>query len=158
MNNQTSDGAAVRIPPPFVYLGAIGLGALLQATLTPLELALSFNLRVGLAILFAVLGLSSMAAAIGLFKKTRQDPKPWVSTPEIISQGIYRVTRNPMYLGMALIQTAAGIGLANGWILSLLPVSLLIIHFTAIRHEEAYLEQKFGEDYTRYKASVRRWL
>jgi protein-S-isoprenylcysteine O-methyltransferase Ste14 len=99
-----------------------------------------------------------MAAAIGLFKKTGQDPKPWVSTPEIISQGIYQISRNPMYMGMALVQTAAGVGFANGWILALLPVSLLIIYFSAIRHEEAYLEQKFGESYTRYKASVRRWL
>lgn len=158
MNDQTSDGAAVRIPPPFVYLGAIGIGALLHATLLPLELTLTFNLRVGLAILLGILGLSSMGAAIGLFKKTKQDPKPWVSTPEIISQGIYRISRNPMYLGMALIQTAAGIGLANGWVLALLPVSVLIIYFSAIRHEESYLEKKFGEDYMRYKTSVRRWI
>jgi protein-S-isoprenylcysteine O-methyltransferase Ste14 len=158
MNDQANDGAAVRLPPPFVYLGAIGAGALLHAYLFPLKLTLAFNLRVGLALLLAILGLSTMGAAIGLFKRTGQDPKPWASTPEIISHGIYRVSRNPMYLGMALVQTAAGVGFSNGWILTLLPVSLLIIYFSAIRHEEAYLEQKFGEDYTRYKASVRRWL
>ncbi|MBW2713295.1 MAG: isoprenylcysteine carboxylmethyltransferase family protein [Deltaproteobacteria bacterium] len=158
MTDQANRGAAVRLPPPLVYLGAIGLGALLQATLLPLKLDLTFSLRLGGALLLALLGLSSMGAAIGLFKKTGQDPKPWVSTPEIISEGIYRFSRNPMYLGMALIQTAAGVGLANGWILLLLPPVLLTIHFSAIRHEEAYLEKVFGEEYTRYKASVRRWI
>ncbi len=158
MNDQTNDGAAVRLPPPFVYLGAIGVGVLLHAYVLPLKLTLAFNFRVGLALLFGILGLSAMGAAIGLFKKTGQDPKPWVSTPEIISTGIYRVSRNPMYLGMALVQTAAGVGFSNGWILALLPVSVLIISFSAIRYEEAYLEQKFGEVYTSYKASVRRWL
>jgi protein-S-isoprenylcysteine O-methyltransferase Ste14 len=81
-----------------------------------------------------------------------------VSTPEIISSGVYRATRNPMYLGMILLQIGIGIGLANGWILVLIPLVLVIINATAIRHEEAYLEGKFGDTYTAYKASVRRWI
>ncbi|MCI0671698.1 MAG: isoprenylcysteine carboxylmethyltransferase family protein, partial [Myxococcaceae bacterium] len=72
--------------------------------------------------------------------------------------GVYKFTRNPMYLGMTLLQTAIGIGWANGWIIALLPGVLAIIYATAIRHEEAYLERKFGDAYTRYKESVRRWL
>jgi protein-S-isoprenylcysteine O-methyltransferase Ste14 len=62
-----------------------------------------------------------------------------------------------MYVGMALIQLAIGIGLGNGWIIALLLV-LAVIYMIAIRHEEAYLEQKFGETYTEHKASVRRCL
>jgi len=63
-----------------------------------------------------------------------------------------------MYVGMALIQIAIGIGLANGWIVVLVLPVLLIVYVTAIRHEETYLEEKFGSAYTDYKASVRRWL
>jgi protein-S-isoprenylcysteine O-methyltransferase Ste14 len=71
---------------------------------------------------------------------------------------VYRLTRNPMYVGMALLQTAIGVGLANAWILAFVPLVLLLVHATAIRHEEAYLERKFGESYASYKRSVRRWL
>jgi protein-S-isoprenylcysteine O-methyltransferase Ste14 len=63
-----------------------------------------------------------------------------------------------MYVGMALLQLGIGIGWANGWILTLIPPVLIIIYVTAIRHEEAYLEQKFGDSYAEYKNSVRRWL
>ena len=87
-----------------------------------------------------------------------QDPKPWATTPEIISSGIYRFTRNPMYVGMALVQIAIGIGLANWWVILAVPVSLVLVYLTAIRQEEAYLERKFGSAYTDYKMSVRRWL
>jgi protein-S-isoprenylcysteine O-methyltransferase Ste14 len=59
---------------------------------------------------------------------------------------------------MALLQTAIAIGCANGWVLLAVPVVLTIIWATAIRHEEAYLERKFGETYLAYKRSVRRWL
>jgi len=108
--------------------------------------------------LAALMGLAMIRSAFGLFRRTGQDPKPWESTPEVISTGIYRFTRNPMYVGMALIQLAIGIGLGNGWIVALVPAVLGVIYAIAIRHEEAYLERKFGKIYTEYKASVRRWL
>jgi protein-S-isoprenylcysteine O-methyltransferase Ste14 len=59
---------------------------------------------------------------------------------------------------MALLQIAIGVGLANGWIIALTPLVLVIIYAIAIRHEEAYLERKFGGAYLEYKRSVRRWV
>lgn len=152
------DAAAVRFPPPFVYLGAVVAGGLLHELFLPLRLPLSTPLRVAGAAVVGGLGIAFVAAAIGLFRKIGQDPAPWTPTPEIVSTGIYRRTRNPMYVGMALVQTAIALGWANGWILALLPVTLVAIRTIAIRHEEAYLERKFGESYLAYKRSVRRWL
>lgn len=152
------DGAAVRFPPPLVYLLAIIVGGVLHVFVAPLPVALSSALHIGLALVAAGVGLALIAAAIGLFRRTGQDPKPWERTPEIISSGIYRYTRNPMYVGMALVQTGIGIGWGNGWILAFVPVVLGIVYAIAVRHEEAYLERKFGETYTAYKASVRRWI
>ena len=106
----------------------------------------------------ALTGVALMAGAIGLFKQSGQDPKPWKETPEIISTGIYKWSRNPMYVGMALLQLGIGLGLANGWMIALVPVVLLLVYRTVIRHEEAYLEGKFGDTYLAYKGSVRRWL
>jgi len=158
MNTNERDGAAVRFPPPFVYLGAVAVGGLLHVFVFALPVDLPLALRMVSSVATALFGVALVAAAIGLFRRTGQDPKPWESTPEIISTGIYRLTRNPMYVGMALLQTSIGITWGNGWILALVPVVLVTIYTIAIRHEEAYLERKFGSTYLDYKRSVRRWL
>lgn len=157
MDVQQRDGAAVRLPPPLVYLAALIAGGLLQLLL-PLPVALPLALRIGLSLAAALLGLWMLAGAIGLFRHTGQDPKPWLSTPEVISTGVYQRTRNPMYVGMALVQASIGVAWANGWILAAIPLVLGVVYATAIRHEEAYLERKFGEQYAAYKRTVRRWL
>lgn len=158
MDPTERDGAAVRFPPPLVYLLALVAGGLLHEFVLPLPLQIATSVRIGGAAVAIALGLAMMAGAIGHFRRTGQDPKPWKSTPEIISSGVYRISRNPMYVGMSLLLAGIGIGWANGWILALLPLILLVIYTIAIRHEEAYLERKFGDRYIEYKRSVRRWI
>ena len=158
MDENGKDGAAVRIPPPLVYLAGVIAGVLVHAFATPLSIDVSTAWRIALTALAAAPAVVFLGSAIGLFRRTGQDPKPWEPTPEIISSGVYRFTRNPMYLGLAFLQCAIGFGLANGWIIVMVPVVLAIVHVTAIRHEEAYLERKFADEYTRYKARVRRWI
>ena len=158
MDDNGKDGAAVRIPPPLVYLAGVIVGILVDVFAAPLRIGLPAEWRIALTVAAGVPAVVLLGGAIGLFRRTGQDPKPWEPTPEIISTGVYRFTRNPMYLGLAFVQIAIGVGLANGWIIVLVPVVLAIVHLTAIRHEEAYLERKFADEYTRYKASVRRWM
>ncbi len=158
MTTVDQDGASVRIPPPLVYLAAVIAGGLTGRLLFPLSLDVPRGVRFAAAAVVAAIGFGVMAAAVGLFRRTGQDPKPWKSTPEIISTGVYRITRNPMYVGMALVQAGIGIGWASGWILALVPVVLAVVYATAVRHEEAYLEETFGDTYLRYKSSVRRWI
>ena len=93
-----------------------------------------------------------------MFRRTEQDPRPWTSTPEIIVGGPYRFTRNPMYVMMLCTCAGVSIILAEAWVLALTPVCAAVIHVTAIRHEEAYLESKFGDSYRAYRRKVRRWL
>ena len=158
MADEQRDAATVRFPPPLVYLSAVILGTLLHVYVLPFRYGFGLGARITAGAAIALLGTAVMGGAIGLFRRTGQDPKPWKTTPEIILTGVYRFTRNPMYVGMALIQTAIGIGFANGWILALLPPVLVIIYATAIHQEETYLESKFADGYTAYKKSVRRWL
>ena len=152
------DAAAVRIPPPLVYVVGMFAGALLHRFVLALPIGLPRATRIGAATLLALAGIALVAGAFRLFRRTGQDAEPWKSTPQIISTGVYRFTRNPMYVCMALLQAAIGIGLANGWIVALIPAVLVGVYVTAIRHEETYLERKFGQVYLDYKASVRRWF
>jgi len=152
------DGAAVRFPPPFVPLIALGVGIGVHALVWPLGLPVAGLVRWGLAALLLAGGVALMAGALGLFQRTGQDPKPWLATPEIISSGVYGFTRNPMYLGMGVLQAGFGVALANAWVLLLVPVTWAVIQAIAIRHEEAYLERKFGAAYIDYRSRVRRWL
>jgi protein-S-isoprenylcysteine O-methyltransferase Ste14 len=155
---EVPDGAAVRVPPPIVPVIALGLGLLLDKWPAPVPLSISCAVQFGVGGGLVAAGLGLMAAAIGLFRSTGQDPKPWESTPEIISTGIYGFTRNPMYLAMGFLQGGIGLMLVNVWVISLVPVTWFAIYRIAIRHEESYLEQKFGSVYQDYKKSVRRWL
>jgi protein-S-isoprenylcysteine O-methyltransferase Ste14 len=151
-------GARVRLPPPLVFSGLIGVGVVVQLWVWPLSLPLAFWPRVIGGGALALAGLLVGIPAIVWFRRTGQDPAPWKPSPELIVRGIYRYTRNPMYVGMTLLQLGIG-GLAgNPWILALAPVALILVHFAAVRPEERYLTEKFGESYLRYKKSVRRYV
>ncbi len=148
----------MRFPPPLVYLLAVLTGVGLHLIGLSWRLDLGAGLRVAAAAASGLAGIALVGAALGGFRRTGQDPKPWKGTPEIISSGVYRYTRNPMYVGMGLLQAAVGFAAANGAIVALVPVSLGVVYRIAVRHEEAYLERKFGAAYVDYKQAVRRWL
>ncbi len=153
------DGAAVRLPPPIAFLLCVVLGIVIHAFVLPWPLAMPRGaLRIAIGVLVGLAGVVCVGLAFTHFKRTGQNPKPWKSTPEIIAEGIYRHTRNPMYLGLALIQVGLGVGLGNLWVVTAVAVSLVTVYLTAVRPEEAYLEEKFGQGYLDYKARVRRWL
>ena len=63
-----------------------------------------------------------------------------------------------MYVSMGLLQVAIGIGLANAWVVILVVPVLVAVYIVAVRPEEVYLTEKFGDAYLRYKSSVRRWV
>jgi protein-S-isoprenylcysteine O-methyltransferase Ste14 len=99
-----------------------------------------------------------MLVAAGMFRRLGTNVPPSQPTTLIATTGPYRWTRNPMYLGMALIYSGLAIGLDGPIAFALLPLVLIAIQTQVIAREERYLEAKFGDDYRRYKAEVRRWL
>jgi protein-S-isoprenylcysteine O-methyltransferase Ste14 len=155
---ESQDGAGVRFPPPLVPVIGLVVGVALEWWVWPIQMEMPSALRIGMGGVLVVVGLALMLAAFGLFRSTGQDPTPWASTPEIISAGIYGYTRNPMYVSMGLLQAGIGVLLANVWVVALVPVTWWTIYLIAIRHEEAYLIDKFDSVYRDYKNSVRRWL
>ena len=151
-------GANVRFPPPLVFVGFLALGAVVHRWGWTFALPLATWVRVSLGVVLALGGVSLLLAANSWFARTGQHPAPWKPSPALVIEGIYRYTRNPMYVGMTLVQLGIGIALGNGWIVALAPLALLVVHRIAVRPEEAYLLEKFGESYARYRATVRRYL
>ena len=158
MPSPDRDAAAVRLPPPLLFVGSIVLGALLHRFVYPWPLPGEGPLRVATGVFVFCVGVVLALAALGLFVRSGQNPEPWKPTPSIVSSGIYRYTRNPMYLGMAFVQIGIGIGLGKLWIVALTALSLVAVYFVAVRPEEDYLESKFSDEYSSYKARVRRWI
>jgi protein-S-isoprenylcysteine O-methyltransferase Ste14 len=108
-------------------------------------------------LVFCIGGAIAIAAEIG-FKRAGTAVLPTRPTTAIVGTGIYRLTRNPMYLGMSLALAGLGLGLNQMWFLLVLPIAMLAVTKLAIEREEAYLAQKFGAEYLAYKAKVRRWV
>lgn len=151
-------GALVRFPPPLVFLLCILAGVALHYLVLPATLPLD---QVVTAIAGTIIGLTGFAVVISariLFSRTGQNPVPWKPTPELILQGPYRYTRNPMYVGVTVLLIGIGIAFNNLWISALALPALIIIHFIAVLPEEKYLSEKFGESYSSYCTRVRRYV
>jgi protein-S-isoprenylcysteine O-methyltransferase Ste14 len=151
-------GAKVRFPPPLVFLGAIVLGVIVQRTAVPLSLLFARGLRVATGVLILACGVSLVVSARILFTRTGQSPIPWKPTPELILQGPYRFTRNPMYVGVTLFVVGLGLTVNNIWISLFAAPALLVVHFIAVLPEERFLAEKFGESYRTFHAQVRRYV
>jgi protein-S-isoprenylcysteine O-methyltransferase Ste14 len=103
-------------------------------------------------------GIAIAAIAAFSFKRAGTAVIPFEPSTTLVTGGLYRFTRNPMYLGMvsALIGTGLIFGTMGSWLP--IPVFVWIIRNNFILGEERFLEQIFGRQYTDYKSKVRRWL
>lgn len=154
-----SDSATVRVPPPLILLAALGVGLLMHWLGFELFFSTSNTLMWRLigGVLF-LLGLAINALAVLEFKRTHQNPSPRTPTPELVEKGPYRISRNPMYLGLGLFQIGLGLFLMNLWVSLLAFPAWIAVFYLAIIPEEDYLEQRFGDQYRQYRQTVRRWI
>ena len=87
-----------------------------------------------------------------------QPTDPGLPTSQIITTGVFSVSRNPLYLGGIFILAGISLALNLPWVLILLTPSTIVCHYILIVPEENYLAAKFGEQYRVYAAKVRRWI
>ncbi len=156
--DDSMDRAAVRSQPPLYYLLTLGVGLAIHYWVWPLPLAIPTTLRITLGIFIGVSGLGIFVLAAAQQKQTGNDPNPHSPTVSIITSGPYSFSRNPIYLGVALLQAGIALWLGSVWVLASVLLALVLVNFLAIRPEETYLERKFGDAYLQYKGSVRRWI
>lgn len=146
-----------RIPPPFVAVAAAALmwgASWVHSPLAHSPIATALAVAVGLA------GLVCTAAGLLAFSRAKTTTNPF--KPEeasaLVTGGIYRLTRNPIYLGLATILLAWAIYLSSPLALVALPLFVWYMNRFQIGPEERALTGLFGEEYIAYCGRVRRWL
>jgi protein-S-isoprenylcysteine O-methyltransferase Ste14 len=156
MSESGQDDAGIKVRPPFIYLAFLlagfGINYAWPAALFP------ESLRYGIGGLLIGLGLILAASAFAQFRRAKTPFRLNRPTTAIVTSGPFRYTRNPLYLALTLVYAGIACIGNSGWSLILLVPVLLIIRYAVIAREERYLERKFGDEYLRYKASVRRWV
>jgi protein-S-isoprenylcysteine O-methyltransferase Ste14 len=155
VNDESDKPRRIIYPPMWLVIGLIGIFVLdqyLPVSRFTGPAAMAFG---SVAI---VIGLLLLVLAGGLFRKADTDMIPFREVRALVTEGVYRYTRNPMYLGMALILlgTACTTGILSGLAVPLLFMAIIEIRY--IRPEEAVLRQLFGEEFDAYCKRVRRWI
>jgi protein-S-isoprenylcysteine O-methyltransferase Ste14 len=150
-NFRDSSGAAVR--PPIAWALTVVTGLALD-WLYPLPF-LPAAWAGGLVFLA---GLALLIWAATTFRRAGTQIPTTEPTTRIVTDGPYRHSRNPIYLGMLLGLVGLALGLDSLWLLILLVPFFLVIRYGVVAREEAYLERKFGNVYLAYTSRVRRWL
>lgn len=148
----------LKIPPVAVFL-ALAAMMWLSLKIFPF-LALEFHFNMTVAIVFAVLGCALIIAGARSFNRagTTVNPLKPETTTILVMDGVYRFSRNPIYLGLAIILFSWGIYLSN--LLSLIFVIAFVVYMNLfqIQPEERMLQKLFGVCFDQYKRQVRRWL
>ena len=141
--------------PPAIYLTTIVTGLVLHFA-RPIPFVPSLAMPLGA--LVAVFAATLFIWSIRTFNSAGTPVPGNRPTTAIVKVGPYRFSRNPIYLAFSLFQSGIALAVNDAWILVTLLPAILVMSFVVIPREERYLEARFGEEYARYKASVRRWL
>jgi protein-S-isoprenylcysteine O-methyltransferase Ste14 len=150
----------VRIPPPLIFLTGLVGGFALDHWWVSLPIVdPSRETWVHLhAFAIGLVAVWLLASSLRSFRKNRNDPRPWREDTALVEESVYRYTRNPMYLGMALAYATLALAFNALWPLLLLVPVILVIRYYVIGREERYLAGQFGQPYLNYCARVRRWF
>lgn len=145
----------MKIYPLLVALVLAGAMVVIRVAMSGSALTLTPSTYIG-ALLMA-LAVAMVLWSAGLFRRRNTTLNPAGEPSALATDGLYRFSRNPMYLGMLLGLLGLALLLGDGWLMAG-PVLFALIAARQIGLEEAVLEQRFGAAYLEYKARVRRWL
>ncbi len=156
LTGQVPVNPGTRVPPPVFLLVVMLAGYCLQQ-LWELEFT---NWSGWNVVAWAVIGSGVVILVAGWVQFFNAETNILHDKPasNVIQCGLYRFSRNPIYVSGLVLQLGIALLMNNLWIVLLLPVSKMVLDRYVIAREEAYLERAFGEIYLDYRRSVRRWL
>jgi protein-S-isoprenylcysteine O-methyltransferase Ste14 len=153
------DRPNIMVFPPVIPFSTLVLACLLQ-WLMPLGwiATIDHDWRVGSGAVVFMAGLlvTIVARRTMLLHGTNVNPR--LPTTALVTDGLFRRTRNPLYVGILITQYAVAMIFALDWLLLLIIPNWVVLHFAVVLREERYLEGKFGDAYRRYKECVPRYL
>ena len=150
------DRPGVPIAPPLLFVIPILVSLVLEWLVTTSFVHGAFRWTLG--VLFFLAGIALNVGGFITQKRAGTDPIPFNPSTRIVSHGLYRFSRNPMYIGFALWTLAASNPGQFRVDLLAVPIGLVLVNQLVVRREERYLERKFGDEYLSYKRRVRRWI
>ncbi|AEV84226.1 Protein-S-isoprenylcysteine O-methyltransferase [Actinoplanes sp. SE50] len=146
----------ILVPPPLYYAAGLAAGMAIDHVVT-----LPIGARPATAIAGALItaaGAVLAAAGVVAVIRHRTTIVPHHAARTLITAGPYRLSRNPMYTGLAVVYPGLTLLLGSWWPLALWPLAVLAVRWLVIRYEEDDLTGLFGEKYLDYRSRVRRWL
>lgn len=148
----------VYLPPPLVYVAFFFLSIFIQKNI-PINANWQNTIQANVIgwILIIISGLF-IVSALQLFITSRNTLITIRPAKSLQTNGIYSITRNPMYLGLLLLYSGIATFRGNWWTFILIPLLILVLQSYVIRKEELYLNRAFGEEYESYRKRVRRWI
>ena len=155
-----------RIPsfPPLIMLFSLNFGLLIGVynlyiiQLYKLPEFLNYLRSIEIGSIFILLSLVLIYFSIQSFNNHQEDPNPTTKSNILITSGIFKYIRNPMYLALTLFQFGVGASLSFIHICLMSFVTIILLHYFVVKKEEKYLTDKFGGSYITYLNSTRRWL
>ncbi len=156
MSEETVDNPGVIAFPPALFAGTLALGLLLHfifpVTFLPRLIAIALGVVV-------IVGAALIAiSAFRAMRRAQTAVNPSRPTTAIVSDGAFGFSRNPIYLSLTMLYVGIALLFNALWALLLLLPLVVVVQNGVIKREEHYLERKFGDEYSRYQASVRRWV
>jgi len=158
MKENIKDSPAIRIPPPVFFFVCLGSGFLLEFFFPTHLISLSPIPRVIIGFIFILISIYFAGSAFFVLIRNKTTFNPAKSTTKIVTDGAYRFSRNPLYLSLLLLLFGIAFLRFSFWLFFAVPILYTLFLFKAVKPEESYLSEKFGEEYLNYSAKVRRWI
>lgn len=154
----SKDNPRVYIPPPIIY-AIIFIAAIFIQKRMPINDSFFHKqlTKIGGMLLF-IIALFFLLRSLKQFFQSKNTIVTILPANSLQTNGIYAVTRNPMYVGLAIVYLGLSCFLGNWWNIVLFPLLLIVVQEYIIKREEKYLHRRFGQEFQDYKDQVRRWL
>lgn len=148
----------VHFPPPLIYVGFLLIGWGLTFVVADPGVGAGWDVRRYVAFALIIGGLVLDGAAMESFRRRGTPAEPWKDAVALETGGVFRFSRNPIYVGFALIYAGSTVCMDSLIALALLIPCMVVIDRFVVLREEAYLSAKFGAAWDAYRMKVRRWL